>query len=57
MDELILEKFEEASEVVQRVCTVNIFQLRRETECILSQRTCSIQELIRFGEHFIKSAL
>ena len=53
MDELTLEKFEEASEIVkqetlgQSWCTVNIFLHRQETGCILSRKICSIQEPTR----------
>ena len=53
MEELTLEKFEEASEIVKEVTwrqnwfTASIFPPRRETRFTLSRRICSTPGLIR----------
>lgn len=53
MDELTLEKFEEASEIVKQVTLETklvyseYFLHRQETGCILSRKICSIQEPTR----------
>ena len=53
MEELTLEKFEEASDLVREV--TNIFHPRPAIRYTLSRKTCSIPAHTRLGALIIKS--